>query len=361
MHSPVWTLAVICGYLALLLALGFWASSRFRGGTKDYLLASHSIGPFLLLMSLFGTTMTAFALVGSTGQAYAEGIGVYGLMASSSGIIHSLCFFLVGVKVWSFGKKHGYTTQIGFFRDRLDNEGIGLLLFPILVGLVIPYLLVGVISAGAVVNTMTGVANNPEAGAVTFLGAENGGVPRHLASAIICLVVLIYVFFGGMRGTAWANAFQTLVFMVLGIVTFYVIAKKLGGGATFFEGLQSASSAVEPDKATRVDMNKAKFLTYHAHSFFGRHVPALVPALADSQERQELSPFRRIAPRVHYDRLGAVHSHRHLGDNEPGEPAAASGRKPQSHSAVLSEIASRAHPGWPAHRWRAGGDHVVAR
>ena len=66
--------------------------------------------PFCLLMSLFGTTMTAFALVGSSGEAFKEGVGVYGMLASSSGIIHSLCFFLIGVKLWGFGKKYGYTT-----------------------------------------------------------------------------------------------------------------------------------------------------------------------------------------------------------------------------------------------------------
>ena len=80
-------LAIIAGYLALLLGLGALASRMSRGTSRDYLLASHSIGPVLLLMSLFGTTMTAFALVGSTGKSYQLGIGVYGLMASSSGIV----------------------------------------------------------------------------------------------------------------------------------------------------------------------------------------------------------------------------------------------------------------------------------
>ena len=94
-------LVIIACYLALLLLLGLGSSLLSRGTSRDYTLASHSIGPFLLLMSLFGTTMTAFALVGSTGESYKEGIGVYGMLASSSGIIHSLCFFLIGVKVWS--------------------------------------------------------------------------------------------------------------------------------------------------------------------------------------------------------------------------------------------------------------------
>ena len=118
-------LIIICIYMTLLLFLGFFASRLFSGTKNDYLLASHSIGPFLLLMSLFGTTMTAFALVGSTGEAFKEGIGVYGLLASSSGIIHSLCFFVIGIKLWSLGRKYGYTTQIQFFRDRLDSNLIG--------------------------------------------------------------------------------------------------------------------------------------------------------------------------------------------------------------------------------------------
>ena len=87
--------SIILVYLGLLLGLGFFASRLFRGTKDDYLLASHSIGPFLLLMSMFGTTMTAFALVGSSGEAFKKGIGVYGMLASSSGIIHSLCFFLI--------------------------------------------------------------------------------------------------------------------------------------------------------------------------------------------------------------------------------------------------------------------------
>jgi SSS family solute:Na+ symporter len=245
-------LVIIGIYLAMLLALGVFSSRLFRGTSEDYMLASHSIGPFLLLMSVFGTTMTAFALVGSSGEAYKEGIGVYGMMASSSGIIHSLCFFLVGVKLWSYGHQFGYRTQIQFFRHRLQNDGIGILLFPILVGLVIPYLLVGVISSGKVIKAVT-IGALPEVFAST-----GGGIPEWLGSLIICGVVLVYVFFGGMRGTAWANTFQTLVFMVLGVITFAVISQKLGG-------LHAASEAVierHPERMSRVDMSKLLFASY---------------------------------------------------------------------------------------------------
>ena len=93
--KPFTPLIVIGGYLALLLAFGLVSKRLLRTSSSDYFVASRSIGPFLLLMSVFGTTMTAFALVGSTGKAFDRGIGVYGLMASASGIIHSAIFFLV--------------------------------------------------------------------------------------------------------------------------------------------------------------------------------------------------------------------------------------------------------------------------
>ena len=253
---------IISGYLGLLLLLGMFASRLFSGTKSDYQLASHSIGPFLLLMSIFGTTMTAFALVGSSGEAFKEGIGVYGMLASSSGIIHSLCFFLIGVKVWSLARRNGYTTQIQYFRDRLESDKIGVLLFPILVGLVIPYLLIGVISAGTVIQNMTSGAFPDIAAFATKSPATNGGVPPRLGSLVICLVVLCYVFFGGMRGTAWANAFQTIIFMVLGVVTFCVIANKLGGKESLYENLTTLGEAISFEKATRVDMSKMKFFSY---------------------------------------------------------------------------------------------------
>ena len=222
------TLFVIIFYLCLLLGLGFFSNRLFRGTSKDYFVASHSIGPFLLLMSVFGTTMTAFALVGSTGKSFERGIGTYGLMASISGLVHAGIFFLIGIRLWAFGKKHGFITQIQFFRSRFESDGLGYLLFPILVLLVIPYLLIGIIGAGKTIEPVTAgafteVFTNPSA--PQWLG----GVPPWLTGLVVSLVVLTYVFMGGSRGAAYANTFQTLVFMVMGVVAFVYIINGLGG------------------------------------------------------------------------------------------------------------------------------------
>ena len=255
-------LIVICIYLCLLVALGYFSNRLFRGTSKDYFVASHSIGSFMLLMSVFGTTMTAFALVGSTGKAFQRGVGTYGLMASSSGLIHAFCFYMIGIRLWAIGKRHGFVTQIQFFRERYQSDALGYLLFPIFVILVIPYLLIGVIGAD---KTIIGLTRGmfPE----TF---ANGAVPPWLTGLIICLVVLYYVFSGGSRSAAWANTFQTIVFMCMGLLAFYLISSKLGGlGAAIDQARDShlvrTPSTMEvskQDHLREVGVPQLMFLTY---------------------------------------------------------------------------------------------------
>ncbi len=248
-RTPLW---IIIGYLGLLLGLGVVVSRFFRGTSKDYFVASRSIGPFLLLMSVFGTTMTGFALVGSTAKSFTHGIGVYGLMASWSGLVHSAVFFLVGIRLWAIGKRYGYVTQVQFFRDRFQSPALGYMLFPILVLLVLPYLLVGIISACKVMQPLT-MGMFPETFAQT-----KGAVPGWVTGLGISAVVLFYVFVAGVRSAAWANTFQTIVFMITGVITFYMISSSLGG-------LDEAGRMVldqKPSRADRSGMGKWMFASY---------------------------------------------------------------------------------------------------
>lgn len=245
------TPVIIIGvYLLLLIAIGIVSARYFRGGAADYFVASRSLGPFVLFMAVYGTTMTAFAMVGSTAETFAIGVGTFGKLASWSALVHSACFFLIGVPLWSFGKRHGYMTQIEFFRDRFDSRAIGYVLFPLLVGLLIPYFLIGLLGAGTVVGGVTANAF-PE-----LFPATNGAIPAPLTTAVISIVVLFYIFKGGARSAAWANTFQTLVFISMGLVAVWLIADRLGG-------IEAASARADPAKAVRVgNMGELQFFSY---------------------------------------------------------------------------------------------------
>lgn len=232
---PLW---MVGAYLVALLGLGIFSSTLFRGTSKDYFVASRSIGSFMLLMSVFGTTMTGFALVGSTGKAFMTGVATFGAVAVWSGIIHSSVFFIIGTRLWAIGKRLGYVTQVQFFRERFQSHTLGTVLFVLLVLFIIPYLLIGIISAG---KFMEGTAD----------------ITPWKTGLVICSVVLTYVFLGGVRSAAWANTFQTLVFMLTGVVAFAMIAKAVAaktdeGPGTFLQNVKRSTEFVEEHKPARL-------------------------------------------------------------------------------------------------------------
>lgn len=79
---------VVFLYLAIVLGVGiFGGRSGHQDSAEGYFLAGRAIGPAVFLLSLFGTNMTAFSILGASGHAFANGIVTYGLMASSAALI----------------------------------------------------------------------------------------------------------------------------------------------------------------------------------------------------------------------------------------------------------------------------------
>jgi SSS family solute:Na+ symporter len=217
----------VFAYLAIVIYIGVFAFRRKIGEhpAEDYFLANRSLGQVVFLLSLFGTNMTAFAILGSSGHAFANGIVTYGLMASSSALIVPLSLFLIGTRVWAMGKRYGFMTPVQMFRDRWECGHIGTVIFLVQAALLVPYIIIGVMGGGT-----------------TLYAISGGRVPFWLGGAVVAMVVMIYVFFGGMRGTAWVNAFQTTLFLLFGAIALVVIGVGLGGFDNAIEGLLSSQS-----------------------------------------------------------------------------------------------------------------------
>ncbi len=236
---------VVFLYLATVLYIGIFAFRRARGREKaeDYFLASRSLGPFVFLFSLFGTNMTAFAILGSSGHAFSNGIVTFGLMASSSGLIIPLTIFFVGTRVWALGKKYGFMTPVQMFRDRWECGHIGTIIFVVQAILLVPYIVIGIMGGGTTLNAISG-----------------GQVPFWFGGAIVAMVVMSYVFFGGMRGTAWVNTFQTVLFLLFGAIALIVIGVGMGGFTSATQAMLQAP-ALAP-LLTRERISPLYFFSY---------------------------------------------------------------------------------------------------
>lgn len=236
---------VVFLYLACVLYIGIFAFRRARGKeeAEDYFLASRSLGPFVFLFSLFGTNMTAFAILGSSGHAFSNGIVTFGLMASSSGLVIPLSIFFIGTRVWALGKRHGFMTPVQMFRDRWECGHIGTVIFVVQAVLLVPYIIIGIMGGGTTLYTISG-----------------GFVPYWFGGAIVAMVVMSYVFFGGMRGTAWVNTFQTVLFLLFGSVALIVIGVSMGGFRSAAQAMLAAP-ALAP-LLTRERISPLYFFSY---------------------------------------------------------------------------------------------------
>lgn len=225
----------------IVLLIGVLGHRLFRGTGEDYFVASRTIGPFILLMTLFGTNMTSFSILGASGESYHEGIGVFALMGSSSALIIPFVMYFVGIRLWSLGKKFGFITQVQFFRDRYGSDTLGLLLFVVLLLLLIPYLLIGVMGGGLALEDITA-----------------GQIPAWLGKLLVTAVIFVYVSYGGMRSTSWVNTFQTLIFMTLGASAFFAITNHLGG----IEAGMKKVALQNPDLLMIGHIKPLKLITY---------------------------------------------------------------------------------------------------
>jgi len=236
--------AVVFAYLATALYLGIFAFRRSRrGNAEDYFLAGRSLGPAVFLLSLFGTNMTAFSILGASGHAFSNGIVTFGLMASASALVIPVSLLTIGTRLWALGQRNGFMTPVQMFRDRWECGHVGTVIFVVQAALLVPYIIIAVKGGGA-----------------TLEAVSDGIVPYWLGGAIVSLVVMGYVFFGGMRGTAWVNALQASLFLVFGTIALLVIAAGMGGFRAAIESLAASPSTAY--LLTRERISPLFFLSY---------------------------------------------------------------------------------------------------
>lgn len=205
-------LIILVAYLSLVLIVGLYSWKYSRPTMEDYHLAGREFNTFILFCAVFGTNISAVALIGGPGKAYHVGWIIWPYFVTSWAWLTPILFFVIGHRAWKVSKHYRLMTQSDLLLKRFDNKFLSVFTTCILMFYTIPYLMVGVIGGGR-----------------TFAGLTHGVVPYWVGALVVTLIVCLYVALGGMRGTAWTNALQTVVFMLGGVIMFVMVAYALGG------------------------------------------------------------------------------------------------------------------------------------
>ena len=215
MHPIDWT--IIGGYLAWVLYDGV-KRSRGTDAVEGYFLAGRSLPWWAVGLSVMATQMSAITLVGTTGQGYADGMGLvqmyFGLPLAMIVLSVTLVPFLYRARVF---------TAYEYLERRFDRKTRAL---TSLIFLVSRGLAVGVIiSAPAVVLSVV-------LGWNLTLTALAIGVPTTL-----------YTMLGGVQAVAWADVKQMVIIVggLLAVVAALVLG--LPGGVGLGDAMHLAGAA----------------------------------------------------------------------------------------------------------------------
>lgn len=223
-----YVLAIAGVYLLVLLVIGWWSYRKTLPTPEDFFMAGRAFGPVVLIFAVYATNMTAFYMLGTPGNAYRQGIGTYGYIAFASALVIPAMFYFIGYRAWLIGKRYGYMTPSELFGARYESPAVALVLFVLLVFYTVPYIVTSVIGAGLALESLT-------------------QIPYLWGAVGVLLITVLYTVFGGMRGTAWTSVFQGLVFIVIGLLAFVMIANALGG----FEAITQRVYAERPELLQR--------------------------------------------------------------------------------------------------------------
>jgi Na+/proline symporter len=238
----------VCGvavYLLLTLGVAEMARRRRRDASPaDHFLAGRSLGPLVLLLTLYATAYSGNSLLGFPGEAYRAGfvwIMSTGFMSAILVLLHVLVPVLRPAAV-----THGFVSPGDWIRHRFGDGGAGR-------GLRLVVAVLMVIACGNFL-----VAQLMAMGYVAGQ-ATQGMVPYWAGVVGLAAVILLYETLGGMRAVAWTDTVQGVVMLIaLGALAVWLVGEH-GGLA----GLTRAIAAARPDAVAVPD---ARACTYWVSS-----------------------------------------------------------------------------------------------
>lgn len=215
-------LAIIALFMIIPLVMGAVAGKKSVATTEDYFVQGRGMGSVAVFFTVAATWWSAFAFMGSNSYFFLNGPLYWTAIAWN--ILFGILYYAVGKKIWYFGKRNDLITPKDFFILHYGSEGLGNLVAVILMIFTMPYLQI----------QLTG-------GAYLIETASGGMIPYWLAALLFYLVIIIYVWSGGLRAVAWTDIFYgVLLFFGMIFAGLYIVnISKVGGITHLFDYIQN--------------------------------------------------------------------------------------------------------------------------
>jgi solute:Na+ symporter, SSS family len=196
-------LAIVGLVVAGTIAFALLGVRRIKMDPQQFIVGGRSFGTILLWVLLAGEIYTTFTFLGIAGLSYAQGAPAYYILAFGT------CAYIIGYfltpAIWRVGKQHNLLTGPDLFELHYNSRALGVGVALLQFAMIVPYVALQL------------------SGLQILLRIAGYGAYDATASVCLAFIVLaLFVYSAGLRGTAWASIIKDI--FVLGGVVFAGIA-----------------------------------------------------------------------------------------------------------------------------------------
>lgn len=210
-------LSIIIASLAIVVAVGFWASRKQDKTARGYFLASGRLPWWIIGSAFVSTSVSSEQIVGTVGATYEHGMGIANWEWCSLPVYTLLMVFFIPVYL-----KNRVTTVSEFLHRRYGALCSDFYSFVMLFAYVFIFLVPVLYGGTLAISGLT-------------------GWPFYVVLWVIILVVAAYTVKGGLASVMWTDAMQCLMLVGGGVLLFFAALGKIDGG-------WSAMIAANPDR-----------------------------------------------------------------------------------------------------------------
>ncbi|MGC1730940.1 MAG: sodium:solute symporter family protein [Steroidobacteraceae bacterium] len=198
MSATAVSLAGILVIVAVGTAIGFLGTANRRMDLEEWTVGGRGFGVVLVFLLTSGEVYTTFSFLGASGWAYSRGGPTLYVLAFIT-LAYVVSFFILP-EIWEAGRRHGMQTQSDFFGIRYGNRYLAGLVCLVGIGSFIPYIDLQLKGVGIIVQV-----------------ASFGAIGRTPAMAVAVLLLVAFVFTGGIRAVAWVSVVKDALMLLAAI------------------------------------------------------------------------------------------------------------------------------------------------
>jgi len=192
------SLAAIFTIVTIGAAVGFVAGVHRKMDLEQWTVGGRGFGALLMFLLMAGEVYTAFAFLGASGWAYSRGGPTLYILAYVT-LAYVVSFFILP-QIWEMGRKHGMQTQSDFFGMRYGDKYLTGFVCVVGIASFVPYLQLQLTGVGIIVSV-----------------ASFDGIGRTPAMAISVVLLVAFVFAGGVRAVAWVSVVKDALMVLAAI------------------------------------------------------------------------------------------------------------------------------------------------